>query len=135
MQDRPDKLALLGATAEFLAKQVAPAMTDRGLRFRVLVAANVVGVVARELATEDGHLASELARLRELLPALDLPAPGDVPAPAARREVIADANAALVAAIEDGSLDEAAALAHVKATLRDKLVVVNPRFKLSPDIE
>ena len=60
MQDRPDKLSLLTAVAQLLSKQVAPAVEDRALRFRVLIAANVVGVVAREIATDGNGKATDL---------------------------------------------------------------------------
>lgn len=134
MQDRPDKLSLLSAVAELLGTQVAPAVEDRALRFRVLIAAHVVGVVARELATEGQHWTAELGRLRALLPDLELPEADTISDPTARRAALDGANRALCARIGAGDLDEAAASAHVRETLREKLSVVNPRFDLSPSL-
>jgi hypothetical protein len=74
MQDRPDRLALLGAIARFLEHDVRPALKDPGLSFRALIAAHLAGTVAAELKAEGDLTAPELGRLRALLP--DIGAPG-----------------------------------------------------------
>jgi hypothetical protein len=64
-QDRPDAAELLEAVAEYLSAELRPE-APREQRFRVLVAANVCAVVAREIragerpALEDERLFSEL---------------------------------------------------------------------------
>ena len=50
MQDRPGALELLEAVQAHLAQAVVPMLGEPGLRFRTLVAANVLGIVRRELA-------------------------------------------------------------------------------------
>jgi hypothetical protein len=49
MQDRPTALELLRAVREFLEADVLPSLEGRR-RFHGLVAANVLGIVERELA-------------------------------------------------------------------------------------
>ena len=51
---------------------------------------------------------------------------------AARRAALGPLYERLLA---DDAVDDAARFAHVKATLAEKLAVVNPRFDLSPNIE
>jgi hypothetical protein len=64
-QDRPDAAELLEAVAEYLFAELRPEV-PREQRFRVLVAANVCAVVAREIrageapAREDEELFAEL---------------------------------------------------------------------------
>ncbi|MGM0575063.1 MAG: DUF6285 domain-containing protein [Myxococcota bacterium] len=133
MQDRPDRETLLQAVRDLLKGSVIPAIEDPALRFRVLVAVNVLGVVRRELRAEDAHWAEEIARLADLLG-------DDAPDPAicgaeARRDALEAAHARLVQRLEAGDVDEDAATAHVRRTLAEKLSVVNPRFDLSTRIE
>ena len=52
-QDRPDAAELLEAVAEYLFAELRPEV-PREQRFRVLVAANVCAVVARELRAGEG---------------------------------------------------------------------------------
>jgi Domain of unknown function (DUF6285) len=54
--DPPPALELLALVAEFLGKDVAPAQADPKLRFRVLVAANLLRVASRELEGLDGFV-------------------------------------------------------------------------------
>lgn len=49
MSDRPTARELVEATREFLEDEVLPALDDRRLRFRTLVALNALGIVEREL--------------------------------------------------------------------------------------
>jgi hypothetical protein len=125
MQDRPDKEVLLDAVASFLVQQVRPAIADAGLNFRVLIAANLAGIVATEIRTGDAQDLAENERLRALLP--DLGAAGT-------REL----NRVLTDRIRSGAFDDAAIVgvtAHVKQTLMEKLAVTNPRFETMLDIE
>ena len=52
MQDIPDKATLLASVRRFLKADLAAGIADPGLRFRVLIAANLLGVVERELGLE-----------------------------------------------------------------------------------
>jgi predicted nucleic acid-binding protein len=134
MQDRPDKLKLLESVARFLGEELAPAIEDRGLAFRVRIAAWLTQMVALELLLGDAQDAAQLQRLRELFAET-----GDVPAaPAKIQEAIAHLEARLVDRIREGDLGDAEReriTAHVKQSLREKLVVVQPRFDTRPDIE
>lgn len=135
MQDRPHKKDLLFALAKFLDDQVRDAIADPGLRFRVRIASNIAKVVALETMVEDTHDAAELEGLQAILPDVaDGLGPND--GAGGRRRAIEVLNAALADAIRTRVLpDEAAARAHVKRTLIDKLSVVNPRFDTSLEIE
>jgi hypothetical protein len=142
MQDRPDKTELLGGVARFLLQDVHPRIEaqDKGLAFRVLIAANLLQIVSAEVRTEEAHDAAQLARLRALLPESDQTAQADgAPLDAeGRRRRIVELERALCARLRRPDLPEeerAAALRHVKETLREKLQVVNPRFDTAAEIE
>ena len=135
MQDRPSKEVLLDALSNFLIQQVRPAISDPGLNFRTLIAANLAMVVANEIRTEEQQNATELARLRALMP--ELPA-----APTETQEqlraAILNLNRALARKLRDGSFDAShfgRALDHTKQALIEKLAVNNPRFDTAADIE
>jgi len=132
MQDIPDKSALLGAVRRFLKDDLLGAVSDPSLRYRVLVALSLLGVVEREISLEGRHYAGELDRLAELLGAEEI-------APLRALQTDESRRAALTPIYERLLLGDAAdpdaLFAHVKATLGDKLAVVNPRFDLSPTVE
>ncbi|HZA59867.1 MAG TPA: DUF6285 domain-containing protein [Solirubrobacterales bacterium] len=65
-QDRPDAAELLEAVGEYLFAELRPE-APREQRFRVLVAANVCAVVARELRAGEQPYRADLELLRELL--------------------------------------------------------------------
>jgi hypothetical protein len=65
-QDRPDAADLLDAVAEYLFGELRPEV-PREHRFKVLVAANVCMVVAREIRAGEGPTREDLALFRELL--------------------------------------------------------------------
>ncbi len=128
MQDIPDKSALLGAVRRFLKDDLLPVVPDPSLRYRVLVALSLLGVVERELALGDGHYADEIGRLAELLEAAEVDDLSALQSDDARRAALTPIYERLLA---DDATDQDALFAHVKATLADKLAVVNPRFDLS----
>ncbi|MEM9189899.1 MAG: DUF6285 domain-containing protein [Myxococcota bacterium] len=131
MQHRPDKSTLLRAVAGFLAGEIRPAVADPGLNFRLLIAAHLCSVVASEVDLEDGHDRGELERLVALLGGTaDLPPTG-----AERRALFIDLNRRLSEAIRNDAVDGENVEAHLVATLRDKLQVINPRFALDEAIE
>lgn len=67
MQDRPSAQELLDAVRLFLATELLPTVSDPRLRFRTLIAANLLDMLRRELALEPDLLAAEYARLATLL--------------------------------------------------------------------
>jgi hypothetical protein len=66
MQDRPTAPELLDSVAEYLFGELRPEV-PREQRFKVLVAANVCAVVAREMRAGDRPVAEDLALFSELL--------------------------------------------------------------------
>jgi hypothetical protein len=65
-QDRPTAPELLEALAEYLFSELRPEV-PREQRFKVLVAANVCAVVAREIRAGAGPTREDLELFRELL--------------------------------------------------------------------
>jgi hypothetical protein len=108
--DIPSAAELLDAVREFLESDVLPG-TEGRLRFHVRVAANVVGMVAREIVLGPDQANAHARRLEAL-------------------GVRTDAE--LAAAIRSGALDsrseEVRAVVH--DAVRDKLAVANPRYLL-----
>jgi hypothetical protein len=158
MQDRPTSTELLSAVREFLQKEILPVLNDHRQKFRTLIAANVLSVVERELAGEEGRLRAEWARLLALEGALpDQTTPpmpqvsgardlqeGDhqrgarraqPPAPATLDLLRHDVDArkrALCVRIRGGDADAGAwrrdVLAYARWALEEKLRVSNPRY-------
>jgi hypothetical protein len=65
-QDRPEAPELLESVAEYLFAELRPEV-PREQRFKILVAANVCAVVARELRAGDAPDREDLALFSELL--------------------------------------------------------------------
>lgn len=126
MQDRPTVHELLSAVERFLRDEVVPA-TEGRRQFLARVAANAIGLVERELASEAAHAEREWAGLDALLGAAPMPRERDALAAAVRAR-----NEALCARIRAGELDAAdpqrALLGHVRRTVRDKLEVTNRAY-------
>jgi hypothetical protein len=125
VNDRPSAAELLAAVERFLEETAVPGL-EGPARFHARVAANVVRIVARELATEDAHAAREWDGLAVLLGA-------DAAPPAARadlREAILARNEALVRRIRAGDADtgpwRSALLDHLARVTADKLDVAQP---------
>lgn len=125
MNDRPTAQELLGAVQRFLQEEVVPQL-EGPLRYHARVAANVVGIVAREIETEPAHLDGEWKRLGELLEDPTL-APGDSES---LREGVVSRTGELVRRIRAGEADAGPwrerVLAHLRATVEDKLAVARP---------
>ncbi|GAB2811711.1 DUF6285 domain-containing protein [Actinocorallia aurea] len=106
--DVPTAAQLVESVREFLERDVMPSASGR-LRFHALVAANVLGMVERELAEGSRHEAEHRDRLARLGCADD---------------------AALARAIRDGDLDDR--YAEVRGELLDaaraKLEVAHPGY-------
>jgi len=127
MQDRPTATELLAAVRRFLEADVLPGLDGRK-RFHGLVAANVLAIVERELASEEPDLLAERGRLAALLGVA-----GDAPARLAELRIEVRAlTETLAARIRAGDADDgpfaAAVRAHVRATVVEKLRVANPRY-------
>jgi hypothetical protein len=117
-QDRPTAGELVTAVREFLEHDVMAA-TDGRVQFHTRVAVNVLNIVARELDQAD-----VLARSERLRAASLLGHDGDVHT--LERE--------LATAIRSGTLDDRLAdvRAHVRATVREKLLIANPAYLPDP---
>lgn len=112
MQDEPLPAEMLTAVAAFLRDTVVPQATPL-VAFQARVAANAVDLVARQLGLAPAAEAAEHASLRALL---------------GRDGTLAELNAALAAAIADGTLSADAALPHLWATTFAKLAVDQPNY-------
>jgi hypothetical protein len=108
LHDEPSMAALLEAVREYLLGEVLPA-TEGRLSFHARVAANVLGMVERELALGAGQEAAHRADLERLGVA---------------------SEAELAAAIRAGELDGrlAEVVAMVRRTVAAKLAVAHPGY-------
>jgi len=88
VSERPTARELTEAILEFLDREILPTLTDRRLRFRMLVAMNALGIVHREL---EALPAEDDAEQRELVKRIRA---GDVP-PGTVQRVKADVEARL----------------------------------------
>lgn len=108
LHDRPTAAELVEAVREFLERDVLAA-TDGRVQFHTRVAVNVLGMVERELALGPAQAEAHGAALAKL--------------------GVAD-EAGLADAIRQGTLDDrpTEVLEVLKATVRAKLEVANPRY-------
>lgn len=117
---------LLDAVQRFLDTEIVPA-TEGRRQFLARVAANVVRMVDRELATREEHLPAEWERLNDLLGPEERPADLE-----ALRAAIARRTAALCEQIRNGEADSGPyrerLVAHVRVTVREKLLVTNRAY-------
>jgi hypothetical protein len=126
MNDRPSAAELLAAVERFLEETAVPAL-EGPAKYHARVAANVVRIVARELATEDEHLAREWDGVSTLIGAEAEARPDER---ALLRDAIGARNEELVRRIRAGDADtgpwRAALLAHLSRVVADKLDVAQP---------
>lgn len=124
MQDHPTARELLEAVTHFLNAEVVPTVNDPRMKFRALVAANVLTIVARELELNEELTRTEWHRLDALM---GDDAPGENLA-----EELDVMTRALCARIRQGLADEGefhdAVFAHVEQTVMEKLRVANPKY-------
>ncbi len=129
MQDRPTAQELVETVARFLSDELAPVQTDPRLRFRVLIAANVLSIVGRELAAGDPPLLAEWQGLAALLGQDFNAVP---PRSAELQAAITAANKELCARIRAGAMDSeplATSLNdHLLTTAISRLQIANPRY-------
>ena len=132
MQDRPTAIELLAAVRRFLDEVLVPEL-DGTRRFHARVAANVLGIVARELRDGEAQLRTEWARLRALLGEPEAPPPASADALAVEVRLL---NTALAERIRAGEADagtfRVAVLAHLRTTAVDRLRIANPRHLETP---
>jgi len=126
MQDRPSVRELLDAVRAFLEEDVVPAL-EGPRQFHARVAANVLAIVERELAGEEEALVAEWTELGRVLGEGGRPPSGLV----ALRAGLRARTDALAIRIRAGEADAgpwaAAVRTHVRASVREKLRVSNPR--------
>jgi hypothetical protein len=125
VNDRPDVAELLAAVERFLEESAVPALEGLA-KYHARVAANVVRIVARELATEDEHLAREWDGLAALLGSDDAK-PDEH---ASLRDALTARNQELVRRIRAGDADagafRAGLIAHLTRVVADKRDVSQP---------
>jgi uncharacterized protein DUF6285 len=124
-QDSPDAAELLDAVAEYLFGELRSEV-PREQRFKVLVAANICAVVAREIRAGEGPTREDLALFRELL-GEEGESPSDPEALAAEtREAAQELSGRLRAGELDDRLDELAP--RLAEHVRRKLDVARPGY-------
>lgn len=128
MQDRPTAEELTDAVSQFLLSELAPSLSDPRLRFRTLIAANLMAIVTRELRAGDAPLRDEWRSLAALLGHHE-------PPPAAVAELRTGLDALgreLCARIRAGDADSGpwaeAAHAYAESAVTARLQIANPRF-------
>jgi hypothetical protein len=133
MQDRPTAVELLTAVREFLEMEVVPGLEGRR-RFHGIVAANVLAIVARELAGEETELVAEWRRLRDLLGVDETAPPGRLDG---LRVSVRELTQRLCERIRAGDADTGrfadAVHAHVRMTVVEKLRIANPKYVGAPE--
>ena len=132
MQDRPTVPELLQAVVYLLDEELVPNLTG-SRQFYGRVAANVLRTVIRELEHEEEQLAAEWKRLNEILPSsTEYP-----PTRAGLREAILRRTEDLCERIRQGDADAGPyrdqVLAHVRQSVREKLLVSDPNWLSRPD--
>jgi hypothetical protein len=127
MGDRPTKIELLEAVRRFLDADLIPEL-DGVKRFHARVAANVLGIVARELEREPDALPAMYRELAKLLGSSE-------PAPAALSDLDGAIDAleeALVGRIRAGDADSGTFRSDTLSALRfcvgERLAVSNPKY-------
>jgi hypothetical protein len=132
MQDRPTIHELLKAVTYFLDEEAVPNLTG-SRQFYGRVAANALRIVMRELEREETQLTAEWERLNQLLPAEEQPK-----TQAALRDAIRRRTEELCQRIRNGAADtepyRARVLAHVRESVREKLLVSNPQWIKRPEL-
>ena len=128
MTQVPNAATLLEAVRELLTDDIQPTIEDRGLRFKLLIAANVLGIVERELRAGEKPLDAAIKRLEQLLELSPAAAHTLAEKHTRRHELEQE----LCARIRAGDADEGAwaaqVQAHVMRTLVEELEFTNPRF-------
>jgi len=117
-QDRPTASELLSAIADFLREEALPAL-DRAeprLGFQMRVAVNSLAILEREARLGPAADLREHERLGKLL---------------GRDGTLDELNRELARQLRTGQRDErdAALMAHLEATIADKIAIANPKWR------
>jgi hypothetical protein len=124
MHDRPTADELLASLEHWLAEQMVPSL-DGARQYEARVASNIVRTLRRELEGEESALDAEWRGLDALLGVAERP-----PSLAATKDAIRERTDALCARIRAGDADAGAfhdaVVAHVRETVRAKLLAANP---------
>ena len=127
MQDRPTSVELLEAAADFVDREIVPAI-EGARQFQARVVANVMRIVAREIQMEDPAVRVEVKALARLLgsDAPHLHSLDDL------RKASASMGEELSARIRAGDADSGSwrveVLSVVRQSVEDKLKIANPRY-------
>ena len=127
MQDRPTSIELLEAAADFVDREIVPAI-EGARQFQARVVASVMRIVAREIQQEDPAARIEVKSLARLLgrDAPHLHSLDDL------RKASASMSEELSARIRAGDADSgswrAEVLTVVRQSVEDKLRIANPRY-------
>jgi hypothetical protein len=117
-QDRPSAAELLAAIGDFLREEAIPALdrSEPRLGFQMRVTVNSLAILEREARLGPDADRREHERLRALL---------------GRDGTLADLNRALALELRTGQRDErdAALMAHLDATIADKIAIANPKWR------
>jgi hypothetical protein len=114
MMDQPSIRELVEAVREFLEKRAMPELKGH-TAFHARVAANALGIVARELELGDAAAREERTRLAALL---------------GHDGTLDDLNRELCRVIRDGAhdLETPELRAHLEKTVRDKITIDQPNY-------
>jgi hypothetical protein len=127
MFDHPTAAELIAAARMQLEQHVIPGIAEPRLRFQTLVAANVLAIVERELASGEAHLAAAWRRIADLEGE-----PADQPAGEQLCAAVAAQTRRLCERIRAGDYDDGprrqALQAHLRLTAEEELAIANPRF-------
>jgi len=126
MQDRPTIAELLTAIERLLETELLPHLTG-SRQFYARVATNALRMVLREHEQEEEHLAAEWKGLNALLSTVERPA-----TLSALRNATHKRTEELCDRIRRGDADSdpyrEQVLAHLRRTIRDKLLISNPEW-------
>ncbi len=131
MQDRPTDRELIEAVAQFVSEELLPLTAENPrLRFRSLIAINVLGIVARELTESEPLMRAEWQRLVTLFEQPDLEVPGSS---GELRAAIESFNREICRQLRHDTQPESEEwqtklVEHLQTTVREKLQIANPRF-------
>jgi hypothetical protein len=117
-QDRPTAAELLAAIADFLREEAMPALdkAEPRLGFQMRVAVNALAILEREARLGPAADAREHARLVKLL---------------GHDGALPDLVRELARQLREGRRDERdrELMAHLEATVADKIAIANPKWK------